>query len=745
MQFIRRVPKKIRHVFIAVVLAAVLGVLTYAVANTYTAYTDMVVEQQQQYLLVTARAVAQNLSLYISDQLRDVEIMTRSPGFLSEFEHYYETGEDTGVREHIVSYMLSQKRGVRRIYLLDKDGEKLYQYNDYPFLEPFDEDLLHLKERAAAHKSGIGSVFRISPQHYGLTLVNDVIRGNESLGTVVVVIDLEKVYKEYVAPLDVEDTGDIIVKNEKGTVIMHPDSRMLTFNPFREITDLDTLPQYRGYYEMLTRQYNQEEGTAIYRAYTGGIQPPEEKIAAFSRMNVNNTSWYVSAVLPYSTVKGLIDRNVGQFGVLVAAILFVLGICVINFYALRKNQQNLELESAYLRDINRTLKELHQSREQVYHYQKLQTIGALAGGIVHEFNNLLTPILGYSEFIRERMGPDSEYYEDMGEIYEAGSRAKEIVEQLLPFSRRETDSTSYGPFSLEAVLQDSTKMVSMILPANIRLEKDFEGVHANIYGSATQLHQVLLNLCSNAVQAMEGNGGVLTVQAERIDADALPENYHPTVQSGFVRIRVADNGCGMAPETLEHIFDTFFTTKAAGEGTGLGLSVVQNILISHGGYIEAHSVVGEGSEFLVYLPVTTQTEAPRRPETAAAPVRQGTRQPILLVDDEERVARYLKRRLTRSGYQVEVFTDAEAALEAFYQTPERWRLALIDGTMPKYKGTALIQQMRSENAGLAVILMTGLVERDAVQMQQEGLIDEIFLKPLDYAKLTEKIGELLAE
>lgn len=745
MQFIRRVPKQIRHIFIAVVLAAVLGVLTYAVANTYTAYTDMVVEQQQQYLLVTARAVAQNLSLYISEQLRDIEILIRSPGFLTEFENYYETGEDTTMREHIVSYMLSQKRGVKSIYLLDKNGEKLYQYNDYPFLEEFDENLLRLKERAAAHKSGIGSVFRISPKHYGLTLVNDVIHGSESLGTVVVVIDLERVYEEYLAPLNIENTGDIIVKNEKGTVIMHPDSKMLTFNPFREIADLDTLPQYRDYYEMLTRQYSQEEGTAIYRAYSGGIQPPEEKIAAFSRMNVNNTSWYVSAVLPYSTVKGLIDRNVGQFGLLVAAILTVLGVCVISFYAMRKNQQNLELETTYLKDINRTLKELHQSREQVYHYQKLQTIGALAGGIVHEFNNLLTPILGYSEFIRERMGPESEYYDDMSEIYEAGTRAKEIVEQLLPFSRRETDSTAYGPVNLEAVLQDDTKMVSMILPSNIRLEKGYKDIHATVYGSATQLHQVLLNLCSNAVQAMEGKGGTLTVQAEKISADALPANYHPTVASGFVRVRVADTGCGMTPETLAHIFDAFFTTKAAGEGTGLGLSVVQNILISHGGFIEAHSTVGKGSEFLVYLPITTQAAVPRRRTAAVTPAHSGTQQPILLVDDEERVARYLKRRLTRSGYTVDVFTDAEAALEAFYQTPEHWRLVLVDGTMPKYKGTALIQRMHSENPQLAAILMTGLVERDAVQMQQEGLIDEIFLKPLDYRKLTEKIGELLAK
>lgn len=702
MQKLKQIPKRVHHFLIGLVLTAVLGVLAFAVVNTYTAYTDMVVQQQQQYLLVTARAVSKTLSLYISGQLRDIEILTRSPGFLTEFENYYETGGDTALREHIVSYMLSQKRGVKRIYLLDKNGDVMYQYNDYPFLEVFDESLLHLKEYAAAHTSGIGSVFRISPQHYGLTLVNDVIHGSESLGTVVIVIDLEQVYEEY-------------------------------------------LPQYKGLNELLTRQYSQEEGTAIYRDYSNGIAPPEDEIAAFSRMNVNNTAWYVSAVLPYSTVKNLIDRNVGQFGMLVAAILFVLGVCVISFYAMRKNQQNLKLEAAYLKDINHTLKELHQSREQVYHYQKLQTIGALASGIVHEFNNLLTPILGYSEFIRERMGPESEYYDDMSEIYEAGTRAKEIVEQLLPFSRRETDSTAYGPVNLEAVLQDDTKMVSMILPSNIRLEKGYKDIHATVYGSATQLHQVLLNLCSNAVQAMEGKGGTLTVQAEKISADALPANYHPAVASGFVRVRVADTGCGMTSETLAHIFDAFFTTKAAGEGTGLGLSVVQNILISHGGFIEAHSTVGEGSEFLVYLPVTAQAVAPERPAAPGAPVRLNSgKQPILLVDDEERVARYLKRRLTRSGYTVDVFTDAEEALDAFLASPTRWQLALVDGTMPKYKGTALIQRMRSENPNLAAILMTGFVEQDAVQMQQEGLIDEIFLKPLDYRKLTEKIGKLLA-
>ena len=738
----KHISRKTVGVLLGILLATVVTVLTYAVVNTYNAYTQMVVEQQQQYLLITARAVSQNLSLYVSKQLRDVDILTRTPGFLGEFRAYYENSEDSGLKEYILSYILSQQQGVSRIYLLDRDGGTVCRYNQYPLLEDFDEGLLHLDTLSQRHWSGIGSVFRISPKHYGLTLSNSVIRGDEFLGTVVTVVDLETVYQQYIAPLNIQTTGDIIVKNQRGTVIMHPAEKMLTFNPFRDIEDLATLPQYESLNDMLTLQYSQEEGTAIYRTYSNGILPPKDEIAAFSRMNEGGTSWYISAVLPYSTVKDLIDHNVGQFGLLVSAILLVLAIGVLSIYALRKNQQKLEMESSYLREMNHTLEELHQSREQVYHYQKLQTIGALTGGIVHEFNNLLTPIMGYSEFLKERMGPESEYYEDMDEIYKAGERAKEIVDQLLPFSRRETDSSAYGPVSLEAVLQDAAKMISMILPASIRMETDFRDIHANVYGSATQLHQVLLNLCSNAVQAMEGKGGVLFVGARKLGADELPERLVQDAERTYVRIRVSDTGCGIAPDTLPHIFDTFFTTKEAGEGTGLGLSVVQNILISHGGYIEVQSELGRGSDFLVYLPVTAQSAAVETKKAQELSACGGER-PILLVDDEERVARYLARRLRRSGYEVDVFTDPEDALAAFEKAPGRYGLVIADNTMPRYKGTALIQRMRADSPHLAAILITGLVERDAVQMRQEGLIDEIYIKPLDYSQLTETIRRLL--
>lgn len=738
----KRISKKTVGILLCILLAIVVSVLTYAVVYTYNVYTQTVVEQQQQYLLITARAVAQNLSLYISKQQRDIDILTRTPGFLDEFRDYYGSGDESGLKEYVLSYILSQQEGVSRIYLIDRDGNTVCRYNQYPLLEEFDESLLHLDDLAQRRWSGVGSVFRVTQRHYGMTLSHAVTHGDDFFGTVVTIVDLETVYKQYIAPLNIQTTGDIVVKNARGTVIMHPDSRMLTFNPFRDIEDLDTLPQYESLKNMLEQQYSQEEGTAIYRTYSNGILPPQDEIAAFSRMNEGGVSWYVSAILPYSAVRRLIDKNVGQFGLLISAVLIVVALAVLGFYAMRKNQQRLELESNYLREMNHTLEELHQSRGQVYHYQKLQTMGALTGGIVHEFNNLLTPIMGYSEFIKERMGPDSEYYEDMDEIFKAGTRAKEIVDQLLPFSRKETDSSAYCPVSLDAVIQDAAKMVSMILPASIRLETDYQGLHANVFGSATQLHQVLLNLCSNAMQAMEKTGGVLRITARRISRSALPERFAPAAEGEFVCVCVSDTGCGIAPETLPHIFDTFFTTKQAGEGTGLGLSVVQNILISHGGFIEAKSTVGKGSEFLVYLPLTRATVGASQSAAPRNPVPAGMR-PILLVDDNERVARYLARRLRRDGYTVDVFTDPEQALDAFLRVPDRWGLVLSDNTMPKYKGTALIQRMKAERPGLSAILITGLVERDAIQMRQEGLLDEIFIKPLDYAELSDTVRALL--
>lgn len=731
---------KTAKMLIAALLAGLLSALLFAVYNTYDAYTQMMIAQQQQHLLITARAVSQNLSLYLSEQLRNVEILTQTPGFLTQFHTYYETGDQKGLKEYVLSYMLSQNQGVSRLYLLDQNGDEVFRYNQYPFLESFDESVLHLDQLAEGRQTGLGSAFRISPQHYGLTLVNSITDGSDYLGAVVSVLDMDALYQQYMAPL--QGTVDIIVKNERGTVIMHPESEMLTFNYFRDIQGLDTLPEYESLWDMLQLQYQQEEGAAIYRACSGGILPEREEISAFSRMNLSGTSWYISAVMPYSQVVRMVNENLNRFAFLVTVIFVLIASSILIIYGLQKNRQKLQIETRYLRDMNRTLEELHESREQVRHYQKLQTIGALAGGIVHEFNNLLTPIMGYSEFLKQQLGPENEYYEDIDEIYKAGGRAKEIVDQILPFSRRETDSTQYNVVNLNAVIWDALKMVRMLLPSSVRLVvKPYSGP-INIYGSATQIHQVLLNLCTNAYQAMEASGGTLTVATRRVFQDQLPEQYHPVAEGEFVRLEVSDTGCGIPPEMLSRIFDPFFTTKAAGDGTGLGLSVVQNILISHGGFIEAESAVGRGSRFLVYLPVTSQLPAAAaQEESGGGRTGMGS---VLLVDDEVRVVRYFKRRLVHQGYQVDAFTDPEEALNAVRSNPGQWDLLIVDEAMPKLRGTALLQHMKQQNHSLRVILVTGLVGDSAIRLHAERQIDEILTKPVEFEALAEAVARLLS-
>ena len=731
---------KTAKMLIAALLAGLLSALLFAVYNTYDAYTQMMIAQQQQHLLITARAVSQNLSLYLSEQLRNVEILTQTPGFLTQFHTYYETGDQKGLKEYVLSYMLSQNQGVSRLYLLDQNGDEVFRYNQYPFLESFDESVLHLDQLAEGRQTGLGSAFQISPQHYGLTMVNSITDGSDYLGAVVSVLDMDALYQQYMAPL--QGTVDIIVKNERGTVIMHPESEMLTFNYFRDIQGLDTLPEYESLWDMLQLQYQQEEGVAIYRACSGGILPEREEISAFSRMNLSGTSWYISAVMPYSQVVRMVNENLNRFAFLVTVIFVLIASSILIIYGLQKNRQKLQIETRYLRDMNRTLEELHESREQVRHYQKLQTIGALAGGIVHEFNNLLTPIMGYSEFLKQQLGPENEYYEDIDEIYKAGGRAKEIVDQILPFSRRETDSTQYNVVNLNAVIWDALKMVRMLLPSSVRLVvKPYSGP-INIYGSATQIHQVLLNLCTNAYQAMEVTGGTLTVATRRVFQDQLPEQYHPVAEGEFVRLEVSDTGCGIPPEMLSRIFDPFFTTKAAGDGTGLGLSVVQNILISHGGFIEAESTVGRGSRFLVYLPVTSQLPAAAaQEESGGGRTGMGS---VLLVDDEVRVVRYFKRRLVHQGYQVDAFTDPEEALNAFRSNPGQWNLLIVDEAMPKLRGTTLLQHMKQQNHSLRVILVTGLVGDSAIRLHAERQIDEILTKPVEFEALAEAVARLLS-
>lgn len=732
--------KKSFKILVVLSFIALLLLLVFASYEAYDACTQMVVEQQQHQLLVVARAVSQNLSLYISEQIRDVDILVRTPGFLGELNKYYEDGDSRGVKGYILSYMLAQQQGISRIYLLDRDGEIVYQYSQYPFLEEFDEERLHLRERAEKRQTEIGSFFRISDDHYGLTLTNTILDGNSYMGSVVCIVNVETLYQRYVASLNTRGSEYITVKNHRGTVIMHPDSGMLGFNYLTDIEGLGEDPQYSQLYDMLTGQYENEEGSAVFRDYTNDILPARDEIIAYSRMNYGGVAWYISAAMPLEEAMRIVLENMGRFGLLVASILALIFAAAITIYGLQKNRQKLQMEANYLRDINHTLEELHESRREVRHYQKLQTLGALAGSIAHEFNNLLTPIIGYSEFLKTQLGEENPYYEDVDEIYKAGVRGKEIVEQILPFSRRESESVR-SIVSLHTIVMDVARMMDRIKPSNIVIQQKLMESDVNILANATQIHQVLMNLCTNAFQAMEKSGGTLTVSTYLPTQKELSE-LPGVVEGNYVGIAVEDEGCGMPQDVIAHIFDPFFTTKSVGEGTGLGLSVAKRIITSHRGFICVRSTLGQGSSFRIYLPISEQMLTSSS-ETPAARGQLETGMHLMIVDDDGRIIRYLQRSFSKRGVHVEAFQDAQAAVEVFSSDPNRWSAVVLDYMMPKCKGAELALRIKALRPNIPIVLITGVVEKEALELQQEKVISDIVVKPVDADSLLQKINQII--
>lgn len=734
--------RKWKHYLVALAMIVLLAVLAYALLSTYNTYTEMIIEQQQQHLLIISRAVSKNLDLYLSEQLRDLEILLKTPGFIDTMRSYYKNGAVDGAKEYVLSYMLAHYKGLSRIYLLDRDGNELFRYNQYPFLEEFDEAALDMRRLSAMGRNDIGGVFEIGPNHFGVALVNIIYAGDDYLGCTVGLVDMDTLYGQFVSPLDFRESDYVMVKDEAGTVIMHPHRDMVGFNYFEDLDDLKQDAQYQSLLEMLKRQYEYEEGTSIHRSYSNNILPTVDEISAYTRINLGDTTWFISSVMPLAQALQPVNENLGRFGLLVGVTFILVAAAFVVIYTLQKNRQRLTMQTRYLQDLNHTLEELHQSREQIRHYQKLQTIGALAGGIAHEFNNLLTPILGYCEFIQNQLGPKSAYVEDLEEIHKAGFRAKEIIEQILPFSRRESDTSGYAAVSMDAIIRDAIKTVRMILPSSIVLEEALGVSGVNVFGSTSQLNQVLLNLCTNAYQAMEPDGGQLRVSCQLVSPQQLPEQFGGADQSSnYVLLTVSDTGCGMSPEVAQRVFDPFFTTKEAGEGTGLGLSVVQSIIQNHNGFITLDTAQGRGSRFSVYLPITNEPVRPKAKQRQE--VRNSTRElTVLLADDEQRVVRYLKKRLQKDGYHVKAYTSAEEALAAFHQAPDVWDLAILDYTMPKYLGTQVARQMKKLRPQLPVYLITGLVEREALQMKQTGILDEILIKPLDYNELLRAVQRI---
>jgi two-component system cell cycle sensor histidine kinase/response regulator CckA len=387
----------------------------------------------------------------------------------------------------------------------------------------------------------------------------------------------------------------------------------------------------------------------------------------------------------------------------------------------------------------RTQEEKKKLELQLQQAYKMEAIGTLAGGIAHDFNNILAAMIGYTELARGDLPKHSRTHSNLKEVYKAGLRAKNLVQQILTFSRQRDEEKM--PLRVSPIIKEALKLLRASLPATIEIRQKIPSQSDTILGDPTQIHQVLMNLCANAEYAMREHGGVLEVRLleERLDPGAASQ--HLDLKPGaYVRLTVSDTGCGMDSKIVDRIFDPYFTTKELSQGTGMGLAVVHGIVKSHGGSIMVTSTPDKGTTFDVFLPRIETEQAGEADAIRLTP--RGTER-ILFVDDERGLADIGGQILADLGYDVVARTSSVEALEAFRAQPDRFDLVITDQTMPNMTGADLAQELMQIRPDIPVILCTGYSYMISKEEAKAIGIREYVMKPIVSRDMAEVIRKVL--
>jgi signal transduction histidine kinase len=392
-------------------------------------------------------------------------------------------------------------------------------------------------------------------------------------------------------------------------------------------------------------------------------------------------------------------------------------------------------------DLARMQEEKLQLEKQLRQAQKMEAIGTLAGGIAHDFNNILAAVLGYAEIALDecRGQPPLDGY--LGEILKASHRAKDLTRQILTFSRQAEIAPK--PVRIKSIVHEAVKLLRASLPTTIAIKEDLD-CDATVMADPTQLHQVVMNLATNAAHAMEKGGGVLSIALEEASHPSIPPDTEGDGEArGYVRLTIADTGHGIDPSIRERIFDPYFTTKDKGKGTGMGLSVVHGIVKNYGGEIEVDSIIGEGAVFRIMLPLQPLDQIP--PDAAPPSAAVSGHERILVVDDEPQIAQVLTLMLESLGYQVTAFTSSREARQALEQRPHDFDLLITDMTMPELTGDELARAVLAKHPDMRIILCTGFNEHMTEDRARRIGIRRLIHKPVLRRTLAEEVRRALED
>lgn len=384
----------------------------------------------------------------------------------------------------------------------------------------------------------------------------------------------------------------------------------------------------------------------------------------------------------------------------------------------------------------RDITEQRKMEETIRRSQKMQAIGTLAGGIAHDFNNILGAIMGYAEMAKDESPAGSKVIEYINELLSASERAKFLVQQILAFSRQAENQVK--PLLVAPIVKEVVKLLSHTMPSTIHLKQNINAKNTIILADPTQIHQVLMNLCTNAGHAMRKRGGILTINLNEIEISPGNKRVNVSLDAGiYLELKVADTGHGIAPEIIDKIFDPFFTTKKKGEGSGMGLAVVHGIVNGYGGHINVVSEAGSGTTFTIYFPVINEHLKLQKAKAQKAPARGHER--IMIVDDQEYILKMMHRILSYLGYAVISEQSSLKALALFQHDPFALDMIITDQTMPDLTGAAMAKKILSIRPDIPIILCTGFSDLVSPEDAKAIGIREYLMKPISITEIAQTI------
>lgn len=725
-----------------VLYIALIVILSAFIYITYNEYKKVIVEQQQQQMLGISKSISRSIEVFINDVSDSMKVITLDEEFK---EDIFTAGQDKIANvymQKLKSYYNAEDKAIDGIYILDTNGKTLYEYQDN-LGKIEDKSKEDIAIAIKSQKSYIGKAYLDKNKgSFILNIYEPIFYESKFKGTMVVSIDLDTIYDRLISPVKIGEKGYVMVKDEEGIIMMHPVKEQIGMDVIESRKQVFPNLDYSELEVLVKNQLTGEEGTALYHSYWWGDNVLKKvlKLNAYTPVRLGNHFWIIAVTMSYDEIQGPINKFLWKIIIIALLITLIVSTLFSAFVKIKRNKEELEKETKYLKMLNESTEKLRKEEAELYHSNKLKMIGTFAGGIAHDINNLLTPILGYSELIIMSLPEKSEYYDEIEEIYKASQKGKELIEQILVFSRADSGIIKVEPIDINQVTKDTLKLLKAFLPKNVAIKENIQGHCGYVNANLTQIHQVIFNLCTNAYQSIKDCHGTIEVSLKTVKGLEENQILELSKAKDYALLTVRDTGCGMDAETKEKIFDPFFTTKDVGKGTGLGLFVVKNIIDMYEGIISVESKIGEGSCFRVYLPLTNcEAENEDCKKINDTVINNKT---ILVVDDNEEIIKFLKKSLEHLGYEVFSEKNSLNALEIFKKSYDKFDLVLTDYMMPNLKGCQLAESIKKIKNNTPVILMTGHIDLDRNNVKME-FVDGWISKPIEISKLSEVIKMVL--